>query len=60
MEDQKLNKIEINIVNEQTKPSLEFKEPEWMKILKTLLADNPQLNEKLTMVKNHSIMVENG
>ena len=45
-ENKSKNKIKMRIYEDQTQLS-EFVEPEWMKILKKLIENNPKLNEKL-------------
>jgi len=44
MEDK--NKVNMKIYGDQT-PLQQFVEPEWMRILKSLIENNPKLNEKL-------------
>ena len=40
------NKVKMKIYEDQTQIQ-QFVEPEWMKILKRLIENNPKLNEKL-------------
>jgi hypothetical protein len=65
MEDREINKIEIDIIKNPSKPIL-FEEPLWMKMLKKFMEKNKiaiangELNQNSDMPKNGNILPEIG